>query len=79
MNGDGMADLVGFGDAGVYVALATGGGNFADPLLVFGNLGRGGQAGGWANNDVYPRFVGDLNGDGNTDGPDLGILLGQWH
>ena len=53
MNGDGMADLVGFGDAGVYVALATGGGNFADPLLVFGNLGRGGQAGGWANNDVY--------------------------
>ena len=29
VNGDGMADIVGFGNAGVFVALATGGGNFA--------------------------------------------------
>jgi hypothetical protein len=28
VNGDHMADIVGFGDAGVYVALATGGGSF---------------------------------------------------
>jgi FG-GAP-like repeat len=28
VNGDGLADIVGFGGAGVTVALATGGGNF---------------------------------------------------
>ena len=67
MNGDGMADLVGFGEAGVYVSLATGGGNFAAPQLVFNNLGRGDQAGGWVNNDLYPRLLGDLNGDGASD------------
>ena len=29
VNGDGMADIVGFGHGGVYVSLATGGGHFA--------------------------------------------------
>ena len=29
VNGDGMADIVGFGQAGVYVSLATGNGHFA--------------------------------------------------
>ena len=67
MNGDGMADLVGFGEAGIYVALATGGGNFASPQLVFNNLGHGPAAGGWTNNDLYLRLVGDLNNDGMSD------------
>ena len=31
VNGDGMEDIVGFGNAGVLVSLATGGGNFATP------------------------------------------------
>ena len=67
MNGDGMADLVGFGEAGVYVALATGGGNFAAPKMVFDNFGHGMSGGGWATNDLYVRLVGDLNGDGLPD------------
>ena len=33
VNGDGMADIVGFGQGGVYVSLATGGGNFAAPTF----------------------------------------------
>ena len=67
MNGDGKADLVGFGEAGVYVALATGGGSFATPQLVCDNFGRGVSGGGWANNDLYLRLLGDLNGDGLLD------------
>ena len=67
MNGDGMADLVGFGEGGVLVALATGGGKFAAPQLVFDNFGRGVSGGGWANNDLYPRLLGDLNHDGLAD------------
>jgi len=67
MNGDGMADLVGFGEAGIYVALAKGDGSFADPQLVFDNFGRGASGGGWANNDLYLRLLGDLNGDGMSD------------
>ena len=67
MNGDGMADLVGFGEAGVYVALATGGGNYAALKLVFDNFGHGLSGGGWATNDRYVRLVGDLNGDGMPD------------
>ena len=34
VNGDGKADIVGFGTAGMYVSLATGGGNFAAPILA---------------------------------------------
>lgn len=65
VNGDGMADIVGFGDAGVFVSLATGGGNFGTmehPLAAFGN-----NTGGWFSDDRYPRHLGDLNGDGMAD------------
>ena len=67
MNGDGMADLVGFGEAGVYVALAKGDGTFADPQLVFDAFGRGASGGGWTSNDLYLRLLGDLNGEGCLD------------
>ncbi|MEC8179555.1 MAG: calcium-binding protein, partial [Pseudomonadota bacterium] len=39
VNGDGRADLIGFGSAGVYVALATGNGNFAAPTLAYQGFG----------------------------------------
>ena len=67
VNGDGMADLVGFGEAGVHIALSTGGGHFAAPQLVFEKFGRGAGAGAWATNDLYARLLGDLNGDGAAD------------
>ena len=67
MNGDGKADIVGFGQDGVWVSLATGGGNFAAPKLVLDNFGSSAAAGGWSSNDQFPRVLGDVNGDGKAD------------
>ena len=64
VNGDGMADIVGFGTAGPYVALATGGGAFGPISLVLAAFGEGG---GWTNNNLYPRQLADVNGDGMAD------------
>jgi hypothetical protein len=65
VNGDGMADIVGFGAAGVYVSLATGGGSFGSPTLTLAAFGSG--AGGWSSNDQFPRELADVNGDGMAD------------
>ena len=66
VNGDGMADIVGFGSAGGYVALATGGGQFG-PVSFLPGFGASPVGGGWYSNDVYPRALGDVNGDGMAD------------
>jgi uncharacterized protein (DUF2147 family) len=66
VNGDGRADLVGFGDAGTYVGLANPDGTFAAATL-FGQFGAGAAAGGWASQDQYPRLLADVNGDGRAD------------
>jgi hypothetical protein len=39
LTADGHADIVGFGDAGVWTALSTSGGSFADPHFVLADLG----------------------------------------
>ena len=65
MNGDGMADIVGFGAAGVHVSLATGDGHFAPSTFELPYFGP--NAGGWSSNDIYPREVADVNGDGMAD------------
>lgn len=65
VNGDGRADIIGFGDAGVYVALATAGGAFAPAQLDYTNFTPG--AGGWNSNNSFPRFAADLNGDHHAD------------
>ncbi|MEA2837936.1 MAG: hypothetical protein QOD89_2486, partial [Bradyrhizobium sp.] len=67
VNGDGMADIVGFGGAGVYVALATGGGSFGPSLLGSTRFGADAGSGGWTSNDTYPRQLADVNGDGKAD------------
>jgi hypothetical protein len=62
--GDGRADIVGFGNAGVYVSRAQADGSFAAPQLVINNFGY--NAGGWRV-DQHPRFVVDTTGDGRAD------------
>lgn len=60
VNNDQRADLVGFGKAGVYLALAEGNGTFSAPKLVVRGFGvdHGWQV------DLHPRFVADVTGDG---------------
>ncbi|MBM2618523.1 VCBS repeat-containing protein [Actinoplanes sp. LDG1-06] len=62
--GDGRLDIVGFGDAGVWVSRSLGGGKFEPPGLVVTNFGY--VAGGWRV-DKHPRFVVDSTGDGKAD------------
>ncbi|KAF8653553.1 hypothetical protein AX16_003890 [Volvariella volvacea WC 439] len=64
LTGDGRADIIGFGDAGVYVSYNNGDGTFQRPKLVINNFGY--NAGGWRV-DKHPRFVADLTGDGRAD------------
>jgi VCBS repeat protein len=64
VTGDGRADIVGFGNAGVYVSLNNGNGTFQAPQLVVGNFGY--NAGGWRV-DQHPRFLADVSGDGRAD------------
>ncbi|MEJ2417306.1 MAG: matrixin family metalloprotease [Exilibacterium sp.] len=63
VNGDGLDDIVGFGNAGVYVSLSTGV-SFTSPALWVGSYGY--NAGGWRVNR-HPRLLGDVNGDGRDD------------
>ncbi|HEY9625068.1 MAG TPA: FG-GAP-like repeat-containing protein, partial [Crinalium sp.] len=65
VNGDGRADIIGFADDVVRVALAKADGTFE----VFKNALAGftPQAGGWNSFNQYPRQVADVNGDGRAD------------
>ena len=65
MNGDGRADIIGFGEAGVQIALSKGDGTFSNPQLAFKNFTFG--AGGWSSFNEYPRQVADISGDGRAD------------
>ena len=72
--GDGRADIVGFGNAGVYVSRSLGDGMFDTPQLVITNFGY--NAGGWRV-ERHPRFVVDTTGDGRADIIGFGIA-GVW-
>ncbi|RXW23573.1 hypothetical protein EST38_g2296 [Candolleomyces aberdarensis] len=61
VTGDGKPDIIGFSDAGVYVALNNGDGTFQTPKLAVKDFGGVWQA------DKHPRFVADMNGNGLGD------------
>ncbi|CAG9325054.1 unnamed protein product [Blepharisma stoltei] len=60
INGDGAADIVGFSDNGIKVSYSTGG-NFTAPTNSLGAFCK--NVGGWTSQDLYPRLLGDVNGD----------------
>ena len=63
ITGDGKADLIGFGDDGVWVALGNGDGTFQSPNFAVADLGynQGWRVG------QDPRYVIDVTGDGKAD------------
>jgi hypothetical protein len=66
VNGDGKADIVGFGNDGVFVALSTGNGfSYRQPWYT-SNQGTFCVDGGW-DGAKHPRTVADVNGDGKAD------------
>ena len=63
VNGDLMDDIVGFGNAGVYRALATGNGALGSADFVVADFG---YDQGWRN-DQHVRLLADVNGDTRKD------------
>ena len=66
VNHDHKADVVGFGQYGAYVSLSTGS-LFRSATLGTAYYGRNAAAGGWTTQDLYPRWVADVNGGGKAD------------
>ena len=64
LRGNGIADIIGFFDDGVWVALGDGNGGFGTPQHVIPNFGY--NAGSWRV-DKHPRFLADLSGTGVLD------------
>jgi hypothetical protein len=64
VDGNNIADIIGFGPEGVYVSLALGGGNFDDATLKATGFN---PSTGWSNQDAFPRHVADVNGDNLAD------------
>lgn len=64
VNGDGLPDIVGFGNDYVFVSLNTGTGFGPVQSWLHGLTPN---AGGWTDNNVNPRYIEDVNGDGLPD------------
>ncbi len=62
INGDGMADIVGFAPDGVYVALSDGS-SFNQKQKWVSCFGAAASAGAFKNETIHPRFIVDVNGD----------------
>ena len=65
VNGDGRADIIGFGASNVFVSLSNGNGTFGAPISSSPGFTK--NIGGWTDNNNFPRLVRDVNGDGRAD------------
>lgn len=70
---DGKADIVGFGEDGVWTSIALGDGNFSQPRRVLSDYGHNS---GWRIG-THPRWVTDITNDGLADLVGIG-LDGVW-
>jgi hypothetical protein len=61
ITGDGKADIVGVGFAGVWTAVSNGNGTFASPRFVLARFGANGRP------DPFALIAADANHDGRTD------------
>jgi hypothetical protein len=80
LTSSGRADIVGFGDAGVWTAVSDGRGHFGDATFALENFG---VQQGWKV-DQHERFVVDINDDGHADIVGFGdagvwVALGDGH
>jgi FG-GAP-like repeat len=66
VNGDGLPDIVGFGGSVVYISLNSGT-NFVPGQQIALNCSFTVTCAGWTDNNTYPRFIQDVNGDGLPD------------
>ena len=67
VNGDGKDDIVGFANEAVYVSLSNSTAtttSFLPMVLAINNFSK---LQGWVNQNIRPRFLADLNGDGRKD------------
>jgi hypothetical protein len=67
VTGNGIDDILGFGSDGVYEALGTGNESFGSLTKVLSGFGNDATAGGWTSNNIYPRELADVTGDGRDD------------
>ncbi|MBE9084515.1 MULTISPECIES: FG-GAP-like repeat-containing protein [unclassified Tolypothrix] len=65
VDGDGKADIVGFGDRDIWVSRGQGNGTFGNPFV--GIHGAFTHLNYWTSFDAYPRLLGDVDGDGKAD------------
>ena len=65
VNGDGRADIVGFGASNVFVSSGNSNGTFGTPIAYSPGLTK--NVGDWTDNNNYPRVAGDVNNDGKAD------------
>jgi GH18 family chitinase len=64
VNGDGRADIVGFGPGNVFVALGQKDGTFESKTIATSDFS---YSRGWNSFDQNPRQLADVNGDGSAD------------
>ncbi|MTJ46694.1 VCBS repeat-containing protein [Dolichospermum sp. UHCC 0259] len=77
VNGDGKADIVGFGGSSVLVSLSNGNGTFQNAISSSpGGAGFTKNNGGWTNNNDYPRMLADVNGGSFSLSPHFREFIG---
>jgi hypothetical protein len=67
VNGDGKDDIVGFANDGVYISLSNSTATSASFLPMALAVSNFSKLQGWVDQNIRPRFLADLNGDGKKD------------